>query len=85
MKRGGTVLVWFLVCIPLGGVGAWAFNPDRGAVVHSLVLWRIFGIMFEGGLFVLLGGACLLLAVAALLALLSLVRDVGRGDQSHAA
>lgn len=38
-----------LIAIPVGGVGAWAFNPDTGAVLHSEVLWRVFGIMCEGG------------------------------------
>jgi hypothetical protein len=34
----------------IGAAGASAFNPDSGAVLHSLALWRIFGIMFELGL-----------------------------------
>jgi hypothetical protein len=48
-------LVTFSVAILLGGVGAWAFNPEDGVVLHSEVLWRIFGIMCEGGLFLLMG------------------------------
>jgi hypothetical protein len=31
----------------VGLFGAWAFNPDSGAVTHSEVLWRIFGIPAE--------------------------------------
>lgn len=31
----------------LGLVGAWAFNPDDGAVAHSETLWRIFGVPAE--------------------------------------
>ena len=27
----------------VGMFGAWAFNPDSGAVTHNEVLWRIFG------------------------------------------
>jgi hypothetical protein len=41
--------------IPLGAVGASAFNPDNGLVLHSEVLWRIFGIMCEGGVLLLMG------------------------------
>jgi hypothetical protein len=48
-----TAAVALSVAIPLGGIGAWAFNPDSGAVLHSEVLWRIFGLMFEVGLFLL--------------------------------
>lgn len=50
-----TVGVALLVAIPIGFVGASAFNPDSGAVLHSEVLWRIFGIMCEGGLLLLMG------------------------------
>jgi hypothetical protein len=31
----------------VGLFGAWAFNPDSGAVAHSEALWRIFGIPGE--------------------------------------
>ena len=53
------------LAVSLGAAGAWAFNPDSGAALHSEVLWRIFGIMAEGGLFVI-----------ALLVVLSLVAGV---------
>ncbi len=43
-------VVALAVVVPLGGVGAWAFNPQSGAVLHSVALWRIFGITFEIGL-----------------------------------
>lgn len=54
------------LAVPLGLAGAWAFNPDSGAVLHSEILWRIFGITAEGGLLlvylaVLLGPFALLL------------------------
>ncbi len=62
------------VAIPLGGVGAWAFNPDSGAVHPSEVLWRIFGIMCEGGLFVLMG----LIVVLVLFAVVRTMLTVGR-------
>ena len=44
-----SVLVGLAVAVAIGGVGAWAFNPDSGAVIHSLVLWEIFGVTFELG------------------------------------
>jgi hypothetical protein len=56
MHRATLVVgVAFLVAIPLGGLGAWAFNPDSGAVLHNEVLWRIFGIMCEGSALLLTG------------------------------
>jgi len=36
-----------VLTLPVGLLGAAAFNPDSGFVVHSMVLWRIFGLMFE--------------------------------------
>ncbi|MDQ6840942.1 MAG: hypothetical protein M3025_00770 [Actinomycetota bacterium] len=54
MSRFTIAVLALAVAIPIGGVGAWAFNPDSGAVLHSLALWRIFGIMFELGLPLLL-------------------------------
>jgi hypothetical protein len=36
--------------ILIGFVGAWLFNPDTGVLVRNEVLWRIFGLMAEGGL-----------------------------------
>jgi hypothetical protein len=62
-----TAVIVLAIAIPLGGVGAWAFNPDSGAVLHSEVLWRIFGIMFEAALF-------LLAALVVALGLLTVVR-----------
>lgn len=56
MHRATLVVgVALIVAIPLGGIGAWAFNPDSGAVLHNEVLWRIFGIMCEGGALLLIG------------------------------
>jgi hypothetical protein len=49
------IAVVLSIAIPLGGLGAWAFNPDSGALLHSEVLWRVFGIVFEGGLFLVIG------------------------------
>jgi hypothetical protein len=28
----------------IGLLGAWAFNPDDGAIAHAEPLWRVFGI-----------------------------------------
>jgi hypothetical protein len=44
----------FPLVIGLGAVGAWAFNPDSGALQHDVLLWHIFGGMFEVGLAVLI-------------------------------
>ena len=43
-----------LIAIPLGYAGAAAFNPDGGVVLRSEVLWRIFGIMCEGSVLLML-------------------------------
>lgn len=40
--------------IPVGFLGAWAFNPDSGFLLHDELLWRIFGISCEVGPLVLL-------------------------------
>jgi hypothetical protein len=37
-------LVIAFAAIALGLLGAWAFNPDDGAVAHAEPLWRFFGI-----------------------------------------
>jgi hypothetical protein len=29
--------------------GAWAFNPDNGALLHNALLWHIFGIVAVTG------------------------------------
>ncbi len=66
MTRLQTAALALAVAIPIGGLGAWAFNPDNGAVLHSLVRWRIFGITFELGLPLLLVLA-ILIAIRGLL------------------
>jgi formate hydrogenlyase subunit 3/multisubunit Na+/H+ antiporter MnhD subunit len=33
-----------LAAVGIGMLGAWAFNPDDGAVAHVEPLWRLFGI-----------------------------------------
>ncbi len=38
-----------VLALPVGFVGATAFNPDSGFVLHSVVLWRTFGPMVEIG------------------------------------
>jgi hypothetical protein len=52
-----------VVAIPLGLLGAWAFNPDTGAVAHSETLWRIFGVVAEGGMLLLVALGVLLAVV----------------------
>jgi hypothetical protein len=46
-----TFLVALGLTVALGLVGAWAFNPETGGVLRSESLWRILGVMAEGGLF----------------------------------
>lgn len=58
------------LAIPVGFVGAWAFNPGSGAVLHSYLLWHVFGGMAELGV-------PLLLAVIMAGAILSVVRRLG--------
>jgi hypothetical protein len=65
MNRVHVAIVALAVAVPVGAFGAWAFNPDDGWVLHSESLWRVFGIMFEGGAILLLP-----------LVLISAVRDV---------
>jgi len=50
MDRLSVAIIVVAIAIPVGGVGAWAFNPDSGAVAHSEALWSIFGLMFELGI-----------------------------------
>jgi hypothetical protein len=38
--------------IGFGFVGAWASNPDSGAVLHDALLWHICGSMFEIGMLI---------------------------------
>jgi hypothetical protein len=54
VSRFNVAVVALAAAIPVGGIGAWAFNPDSGVVLHSSALWRIFGITFEVGLPLLL-------------------------------
>jgi hypothetical protein len=50
MSRRQIAALLLPVVVAIGYVGAWAFNPDSGAVLHNVVLWRIFGIVAELGL-----------------------------------
>lgn len=56
-------VVALAIAIPVGFAGAWAFNPGSGAVLHSGLLWHIFGGMAELGapllLLLLIAGAIL--------------------------
>jgi hypothetical protein len=54
MSRLQRLLLALAVAIPVGLLGAQAFNPDSGFLLHSMVLWRIFGLIFELGLPLLL-------------------------------
>lgn len=38
------------IAVVLGAFGAWAFNPENGALAHSDAAWQVFGIAFEVGL-----------------------------------
>jgi hypothetical protein len=66
------------IAIPLGGLGAWAFNPDSGALLHSEMLWRVFGIVFEGGLFLVIG----LVPVLGLFTLTRRLLAIARSDHA---
>ena len=35
------------LALPVGLLGASAFNPDNGLILHSMLLWRGFGLIFE--------------------------------------
>jgi hypothetical protein len=39
------VLAAAVLADAIGLLGAWAFNPDGGAIAGSLVAWRVFGIL----------------------------------------
>jgi hypothetical protein len=54
------------LALPVGLFGAAAFNPDSGAIVHSTVLWRSFGLMFEVAAPLLLVGAMLIALTGAI-------------------
>jgi hypothetical protein len=71
--------VALLIAIPVGGLGARAFNPDSGTVLHSEVLWRIFGIMCEGGALLLMG----VLLVAGLIAVARKTIAISRSHQAR--
>ena len=66
MQRARVVAAAVVVAIPIGLLGAWAFNPNSGAVTHSEFLWRIFGTMSEGG-WLLLVAAFLLFGLVTLI------------------
>jgi hypothetical protein len=53
MRRVQVALTVLAVAVIVGGLGAWAFNPDSGATLHSFALWETFGVVFELGLPVL--------------------------------
>jgi uncharacterized membrane protein YhfC len=57
MKRLERYAAALALAVIVGLVGASAFNPDNGFLIHSESLWRIFGLTFE------IGAAILLLAV----------------------
>jgi hypothetical protein len=44
VKRIPSILAVSATLVIVGMAGAWAFNPDDGAVWHAEPLWRIFGI-----------------------------------------
>jgi hypothetical protein len=56
-----------VLALAVGLVGATAFNPDSGFVLHSMVLWRTFGLMVEIG-------TPLLLILATLTAITSAIK-----------
>lgn len=42
-----------IAAITVGMFGAWAFNPDSGAVARVEVLWQVFGIAVYAGVLAL--------------------------------
>jgi inner membrane protein involved in colicin E2 resistance len=54
VRRVQYAIVALAFAIPIGFVGAWAVNPGSGAVLHSYLLWHIFGGIAEIGMPVLL-------------------------------
>lgn len=66
-----------VVAIPVGLIGAWAFNPDSGSVVHSDTLWHIFGIMAEVAIFLFMALAVLVVVAIVARKLLALGRSNG--------
>ena len=63
-----------VLALAVGLVGATAFNPDSGFVLHSMVLWRIFGLTFEIGTPLLL-----------ILSMLTAITSVIKGHHSRSA
>ncbi|MFL5841496.1 MAG: hypothetical protein ACJ77Z_13690 [Thermoleophilaceae bacterium] len=47
----GIAVAIAFAAIWIGLLGAWAFNPDDGAVAHAEPLWRVFGITAYLGAF----------------------------------
>ena len=45
----GRALLVAPAVVVTGLAGAWAFNPDDGAVLRSLPLWRVFGLAAYAG------------------------------------
>jgi hypothetical protein len=72
MSRLHIAVIALAIAIPICGLGAGAFNPDSGIVIHSLVLYEIFGITFEVGLPLLV-----------VLGIASVVRGVWSGRRSR--
>lgn len=54
MRIGRRFAASLVLAIVLGFLGAWAFNPDSGVLLHDALLWHIFGVMAEFGPAVLL-------------------------------
>jgi hypothetical protein len=54
MRRVQNAIVALAFAVPIGFLGAWAFNPGSGAVLHSYPLWQIFGGIAEIGMPLLL-------------------------------
>jgi hypothetical protein len=50
MTRLQKAILLVAFAVPLGLVGATAFNPDSGWAVRSALLWHVFGGTFEIGL-----------------------------------
>ncbi len=66
-------IVALAFAVPIGFLGAWAFNPGSGAVLHSYPLWQIFGGIAEIGMPLLL----LLIIFGAVLSVLQSRRSPG--------
>jgi hypothetical protein len=71
MRRVRNAIVALAFAVPIGFLGAWAFNPGSGAVMHSYTLWQIFGGIAEIGMPLLL----LLITLGAVLSVLQTRRS----------